>query len=259
LGSQDEHHRQDVRSCSSRLAWPVDFLEAEGNGLVVRRSFCTDARRPAEDGVFSAVRMDETARVDTELRRELRAALYQADGDAIMAAVASIDLSRYLQTAGDALLIAVSQGSAGSVELAARCADLLREGPGRIDLATGQVHTPLELQYADDEYDDETDDGDADEATGDGWLWIEPEGSGPGYRDMERFAATVTEPAVAAMLSVALDGKGAFRRFRNTLTRWPDIEDDWYRYSDERRRGRARTWLVDQGYRPHPPRQPRHT
>jgi hypothetical protein len=248
--------------------------------------------------------MGETARVDTELRRELRAALYQADGDAIMAAVASIDLSRYLQIVGDALLLAVSQGSAGAVETAAQCAELLRErdwdgdqelaielaaalghgpvpllrpmavdleeladvletssreGPGRIDLATGQVHTPLELQYADDEYDDETDGGDADEAAGDGWLWIEPEGSGPGYRDMERFAATVAEPAVAPILSVALDGKGAFRRFKNTLTRWPDIEDDWYRYSDERRRGRARAWLTDQGYRPHPARLPRHT
>jgi hypothetical protein len=70
--------------------------------------------------------MGETARVDTELRRRLRAALHQADGAAIKTAVASLELSRYLQIAGDALLIAVAQRSAGAVESAAECLEQLR-------------------------------------------------------------------------------------------------------------------------------------
>ena len=48
----------------------------------------------------------------------------------------------------------------------------------------------------------------------------------------------------------ALEGRGAFRRFRDELTRWPDIEDRWYVYSAERRRGRARAWLAAEGFTP---------
>ncbi len=43
---------------------------------------------------------------------------------------------------------------------------------------------------------------------------------------------------------------GPFRRFRDVLSRWPDELTRWYGYSDERQRGRARFWLVEQGYQP---------
>ena len=46
----------------------------------------------------------------------------------------------------------------------------------------------------------------------------------------------------------ALEGRGAFRRFRNELTRWPDLRDRSYTYSAERRRGRARAWLAAEGF-----------
>jgi uncharacterized protein UPF0158 len=50
-------------------------------------------------------------------------------------------------------------------------------------------------------------------------------------------------------LGIAIDGRGVFRRFKDTVSRWPDEQERWYRFSDERRRGRARQFLSFAGYR----------
>ncbi|MBV8980977.1 MAG: hypothetical protein JO086_08770 [Acidimicrobiia bacterium] len=52
--------------------------------------------------------------MDTERRRALRGALARVDGAAVVAAVEAIDLERFLQFAGDALLIALRQGVSGA-------------------------------------------------------------------------------------------------------------------------------------------------
>jgi Uncharacterised protein family (UPF0158) len=57
------------------------------------------------------------------------------------------------------------------------------------------------------------------------------------------------KPGRADRLGIAIDGRGAFRRFKDTISRWPDEQERWYRFSDERRRGRARQWLSFAGYR----------
>lgn len=85
---------------------------------------------------------------------------------------------------------------------------------------------------------------------GERWLWVVSEGSRAGYRDMERFVAGVAEPDLADRMARTLEGRGAFRRFRDELTRWPDLQDRWYLYSAERRRGRARAWLATEGFTP---------
>ena len=84
------------------------------------------------------------------------------------------------------------------------------------------------------------------------WLPFAGEGSHAGYRDMERFTATLFDPAAATALSKALVGKGAFGRFRSTLDRYPEHVTAWHRFSDDTRLGRARAWLADQGYEPTP-------
>lgn len=84
------------------------------------------------------------------------------------------------------------------------------------------------------------------------WLPFAGEGSQAGYQDMERFTATLTDPAAVAALEKALVGKGAFGRFRSTLNRYPEHLTAWHRFSDDARLGRARAWLVDQGYEPTP-------
>ena len=81
-------------------------------------------------------------------------------------------------------------------------------------------------------------------------MWVENTGSGDGYRDMVEFIGTVGDPARADRLDIAIQGRGAFRRFKDTLARWPAELDRWHAFSDERQRGRARAWLADAGYRP---------
>jgi hypothetical protein len=118
------------------------------------------------------------------------------------------------------------------------------EGGGRIDLRTGEVWARPAIDYAVEEGEE-----DADESEDpDRWLWVHSEGSRAGYRDMQWFIDDVDEPGAADRLSIAIRGSGAFRRFRDVLSRWPDLEERWHGFSDDRQRGRARSWLADEGY-----------
>ena len=48
---------------------------------------------------------------------------------------------------------------------------------------------------------------------------------------MERFAQSLTDAAVSDELDAALHGRGAFRRFKDTVQRL-GIADEWYRFRD---------------------------
>jgi len=95
--------------------------------------------------------------------------------------------------------------------------------------------------------------GDGDDLEGAGserWLWVECLGSRDGYVDMEDFIVTVADVHRREMLEVAIAGRGAFRRFKDALARWPGEFERWHLFSDERSRGRARAWLARARYRP---------
>jgi hypothetical protein len=99
-------------------------------------------------------------------------------------------------------------------------------GGGRVDLATGDVWPAPAVDYAREiglEDEDESEDPDK-------WLWVHCEGSRDGYRDMERFIGTVRDPGRADRLEIAISGRGAFRRFRDVLARWPGELDRWYAF-----------------------------
>jgi len=66
---------------------------------------------------------------------------------------------------------------------------------------------------------------------------------------MDDFIATVDDPAIADRLRTAIDGRGAFGRFRDLLDRWPEEATRWYAFSDDRQIGRGRAWLADAGHR----------
>jgi hypothetical protein len=100
------------------------------------------------------------------------------------------------------------------------------------------------------EYAEESGDPDWDEDDDERWLWVDSTGSRSGYRDMREFIGDVNDPDVADRLSIAINGPGAFRRFKNTLSTWPDLMTRWFSFSDDRQRGRARAWLADEGYAP---------
>lgn len=82
------------------------------------------------------------------------------------------------------------------------------------------------------------------------FLLIPRRESREGYELMAAFAETVTNSDLREKLAVALDGKGAFRRFKNVLNHHPDELDRWYEFKDESIREEAVQWLIMNGIEP---------
>jgi Uncharacterised protein family (UPF0158) len=66
---------------------------------------------------------------------------------------------------------------------------------------------------------------------------------------MVLFIVSVEDPGRAERLASALGGRGAFRRFKDVLACWPGELERWHALSEERQRGRPRSWLAASGYR----------
>ncbi|MBC8092195.1 MAG: hypothetical protein H7Y15_09710 [Pseudonocardia sp.] len=75
---------------------------------------------------------------------------------------------------------------------------------------------------------------------------IRPTESHESYQDMAQFVAAVHHRRAADLLDRAIAGRGAFRRFKDTLVEFPDLRDQWFRYRDARARRRALRWLADE-------------
>ena len=71
-----------------------------------------------------------------------------------------------------------------------------------------------------------------------------------GYNLMVAFAETVRSKGLREKLDIALDGKGAFQRFRNVLNDHPDELARWYAYKEECMREEAVQWLIVNGIEP---------
>lgn len=128
-------------------------------------------------------------------------------------------------------------------------AGILEGGPliagGRIDVWTGEVWPQAAIEYALEAREEEEDSAEDSER----WLPVDGEGSREGYHDMELFIASVEDSGRAERLAIAIQGRGAFRRFKDELARSPGEHDRWHALSEERQRGRARLWLAAAGYR----------
>lgn len=64
-----------------------------------------------------------------------------------------------------------------------------------------------------------------------------------GYDDMADFIATIEDERLAELLEVAINGKGALRRFKDVLARYPDERERGFRFKDDKMRERALEWL----------------
>ncbi|MGY2747346.1 UPF0158 family protein [Arthrobacter sp. UYCu723] len=115
---------------------------------------------------------------------------------------------------------------------------------GYLDLRTGQV------------YDDTATDPmivgedsaiDVEEET-DRWLRLDRAGSRNGWRDMAAFVEQQQDEALRERLERAIEGKGAFCRFRDVV-HGEDLSEQWYAFSTDRQMGRAREFLADNGIR----------
>jgi hypothetical protein len=77
---------------------------------------------------------------------------------------------------------------------------------------------------------------------------IDPLPSYVWYRDMVDFADGISDNAAGERLSRSLQGKGAFRRFKNELYQGhPEFIAAWHAFRDARARARAVQWLAEAG------------
>lgn len=77
-------------------------------------------------------------------------------------------------------------------------------------------------------------------------LPIEPLPSSVWYGDMADFAEGVSDQRVGRSLARAIEGKGAFRRFKDRLHQnYPDLLPAWHAFQSIRAKRRAVQWLVD--------------
>ena len=120
-----------------------------------------------------------------------------------------------------------------------------RSAGGRIDITTGEVWSQAAIEYVLETGEEDEDSGDDPER----WLAVHGEGSREGYRDMELFIASVEDPGRAERLAIAIKGRGAFRRVKDELACWPGELERWHARSEERQRGRERSWLAASGCR----------
>jgi hypothetical protein len=64
-----------------------------------------------------------------------------------------------------------------------------------------------------------------------------------GYHDMEAFIETVQGKRLQDRLSEAINGRGAFRRFKDALLSVPDERERWFAFKGAVLRQRAKEWL----------------
>ena len=67
-----------------------------------------------------------------------------------------------------------------------------------------------------------------------------------GFDTMVQFYETVTDPRARELLGVALNGKGAFRRFKDVVHSL-DLTEKWYAFKNQSLVSSARHWCEEKG------------
>jgi len=76
------------------------------------------------------------------------------------------------------------------------------------------------------------------------YLRIDPVSSREQYRWMERFIPMVDDTDLRGKLAQAIDGKGAFRRFKDVLMSYATDRERWFAFRSERLRTFMEAWLT---------------
>jgi len=82
------------------------------------------------------------------------------------------------------------------------------------------------------------------------YLQVPRADSREGYDDMQDFIDTISGEHLQELLNVAIQGRGAFRRFKDVLARHPAEQQRWFDFQGARLDARAREWLAEEGGEP---------
>jgi hypothetical protein len=84
------------------------------------------------------------------------------------------------------------------------------------------------------------------------YVRVEPVSSREQYRWMERFIPMVENEELKQKLMRAIDGKGAFRRFKDVLMGYVQEREQWFVFRSERLRVFMEAWLAAHAFKPVP-------
>lgn len=134
-----------------------------------------------------------------------------------------------------------------------------------LDLETGEIvitEESFDFEDDDDEEEDEEDAADLPEwqkdqqeqyhlmrSHPDRFERIPESDSHEAYRLMEDFISRVRNRSAQRRLASAIEGKGAFRRFKDALTAYPELRKKWFEYEAKKKREWASDWLRGLGIR----------
>src|SRR5260370_27630594 len=89
-----------------------------------------------------------------------------------------------------------------------------------------------------------------DEAEPGRYLQVLRADSREGYDDMQDLIDTVSDEHLQELLNVAIQGRGAFRRFKDVLARHPAEQQRSFEFQAARLDARAREWLAEEELQP---------
>jgi hypothetical protein len=84
----------------------------------------------------------------------------------------------------------------------------------------------------------------------DDFIFIDPISSREQYRWMEEFIEVVEEPTLKDKLNIAIDGKGAFRRFKDVLMGYPTERERWFSKRSAKLHAHMAEWLKSKNVKP---------
>jgi hypothetical protein len=82
------------------------------------------------------------------------------------------------------------------------------------------------------------------------YRMIPKQDSGDGYRDMQEYIWALADEHLRELLEVAIQGSGAFRRFKDVLYRYPEAQENWFKFRDAHEQQRMVDWLESEGIEP---------
>jgi hypothetical protein len=116
-----------------------------------------------------------------------------------------------------------------------------------LDTRTGEVVTVTEGAI------DYTEQRGKVQAGGEAFVRVEPAASREQYKWMERFVVGVTDEPLRERLVIAIDGKGAFRRFKDVLLNYPTERERWFTYRADLLHWGMQKWLEKEQLAPKEP------
>ncbi len=80
------------------------------------------------------------------------------------------------------------------------------------------------------------------------YIRVDPASSREQYCWMEHFVASIDDETLQERLVIAIDGKGAFRRFKDVLLHYPHERERWFNYRADKLHAYINEWIEEREF-----------